>query len=68
MVSVVAVIAGLDAYVKDKVIRLAPDVFVVDRLGIIQSHKDFIQALKRPLLTWEDFLRIRTPACRTPPR
>jgi putative ABC transport system permease protein len=59
MVSVVAVIAGLDAYVKDKVIRLAPDVFVVDRLGIIQSHKDFIQALKRPLLTWEDFLRIR---------
>jgi putative ABC transport system permease protein len=59
MVSVVGVIAGLDAYVKDKVIRLAPDVYVVDRFGIIKSHKDFIQALKRPLLTWADFERLR---------
>ncbi len=59
MVSVVGVIAGLDAYVKDKVIRLAPDVYVVDRFGIIQSHKDFVQALKRPLLTWADFERLR---------
>src|ERR1700688_412486 len=59
MVSVVAVISGLDAYVKDKVIRLAPDVYVVDRFGIIKSHKEFIQALKRPLLTWADFERIK---------
>ena len=59
MVSVVAVISGLDSYVKDKVIRLAPDVYVVDRFGIIQSHKEFIQALKRPLLTWADFERIQ---------
>jgi putative ABC transport system permease protein len=59
MVSVVGVIAGLDAYVKDQVIRLAPEVYVVDRFGIIQSHKDFIQALKRPLLTWADFERVR---------
>jgi len=59
MVSVVAIISGLDAYVKDKVIRLAPDVYVVDRFGIIQSHKDFIQALKRPLLTWADFERVK---------
>jgi len=59
MVSVVGVIAGLDAYVKDKVIRLAPDVYVLDRFGIIQSHKDFVQALKRPLLTWDDFERLR---------
>jgi putative ABC transport system permease protein len=59
MVSVVGVISGLDAYVKDKVIRLAPDVFVVDRLGIIQSHRDFVQALKRPRLTWADFERVQ---------
>ena len=59
MVSVVAIISGLDAYVKDKVIRLAPDVYVVDRFGIIQSYKDFIQALKRPLLTWADFERVK---------
>jgi len=59
MVSVVAVISGLDSYVKDKVIRLAPDVYVVDRFGIIKSHKEFVQALKRPLLTWADFERIK---------
>ena len=59
MVSVVGVIAGLDAYVKAQIIRLAPDVFVVDRLGIIQSHRDLVQALKRPPLTWADFERVR---------
>jgi putative ABC transport system permease protein len=58
MVSVVGVIAGLDAYVKDKIIRMAPDVFVVDRFGVIQSQKEFIQALKRPLLTWADYQRV----------
>ena len=58
IVGVVAVISGLDAFVKDKVIRLAPDVYIVDRLGIIQSQKDFIQAMKRPLLTWQDFERV----------
>ena len=59
MVSVVGVISGLDAYVKDKIIRLAPDVFVVDRLGIIESRRDLIQALKRPRLTWADYERVR---------
>jgi putative ABC transport system permease protein len=58
IVGVVGVITGLDAYVKDKVIRLAPDVYIVDRFGIIQSDKEFIQALKRPLLTFMDFERI----------
>jgi len=59
MVSVVGIIAGLDAYVKDKIIRMAPDVYVVDRFGIIRSHKEFVQALKRPLLTWDDFERVQ---------
>lgn len=59
MVSVVGVISGLDAYVKDKIIRMAPDVFVVDRFGVIRSQKEFIQALKRPLLTWGDFERVQ---------
>ncbi|BDU74734.1 ABC transporter permease [Mesoterricola silvestris] len=58
IVGVVAVISGLDTYVKEKVIRLAPDVFMVDRFGIIQSRHDFLLAFKRPLLTWTDFERI----------
>jgi putative ABC transport system permease protein len=59
MVSVVGVISGLDAYVKDKIIRMAPDVYVVDRFGVILSRKEYIQALKRPPLTWADFERVR---------
>ncbi|MGA2081427.1 MAG: ABC transporter permease [Holophaga sp.] len=59
MVSVVGVIAGLDAYVKEQVIRLAPDVYVVDRLGIIRSYKDLVQALKRPRMTFDDYERVR---------
>jgi len=59
MVSVVGVIAGLDAYVKEQVIRLAPDVYVVDRLGIIRSRKDLVQALKRPRMTFADYERVR---------
>ena len=60
MVSVVGVIAGLDGYVKEQIVRLAPDVFVVDRLGIIKSHAELIRALRRPRLTWADFERIRS--------
>jgi len=31
----------------------------VDRFGVIRSQKEFIQALKRPLLTWADFERVQ---------
>lgn len=58
MVGVVGVISGLDAFVKDKVIRMAPDVYIVDRFGIIRSDKEFVQALKRPLFTFRDFERL----------
>ncbi len=58
IVGVVGVISGLDTYVKEKVILLAPDVYIVDRMGIIQSQKDFIQALKRPQITWTDYERL----------
>ena len=58
IVGVVGVITGLDAYVKDKIIRLAPDVYIIDRFGIIQTDKEWLQAIKRPLLTYQDFERI----------
>ena len=58
IVGVVGVISGLDTYVKEKVIRLAPDVYIIDRFGIIRSRKEFIQAIKRPLLVWRDFERL----------
>lgn len=56
--SVVGVISGLDRYVKEKVINLAPDVYVVTKWGIIQSRDEFVQALKRPPITWREYERI----------
>ena len=44
----ISVITGLNAFVKDKVIQLAPDVYVVTKFGIIRSREEFLDALKRP--------------------
>jgi len=41
LVGVISVIAGLDGFVKDKVIQLAPDVYVVARFGIIRTRDEF---------------------------
>jgi len=48
LVGVASVISGLDAYVQERVIQLAPDVYVVTRFGIIRSRDEFLEALKRP--------------------
>lgn len=58
IVGVVAIISGLDTFVKEKVIVLAPDVYVVTKFGIIRSREEFIQALKRPPITWAEYERL----------
>jgi len=58
IVGVVGIITGLNRYVQEKVIVLAPDMYVVTRFGIIRSREEFIQAIKRPQLTWEEYQRI----------
>jgi putative ABC transport system permease protein len=55
LVGVVSVISGLDGYVKDRVILLAPDVYVVTKFGIIRSREEFLDALKRRNLDWNDY-------------
>ena len=47
VVAVVAVISGMNNYVATKLFTVAPDVYAVSRWGIITSHEQFIQALKR---------------------
>ena len=47
VVAVVAVISGMNNYVATKLFTVAPDVYVVDRFGIITSREQFLQALKR---------------------
>jgi putative ABC transport system permease protein len=60
LVGVISVISGLNLFVRDKLFRLAPDVLVVTKFGIIRSHQDFLEAVKRPDVTWEDYQRMRT--------
>jgi putative ABC transport system permease protein len=55
IVGVVGIISGLDTFVKEKVIILSPDVFILQKFGIIRGREEFIQALKRPPLTFQDF-------------
>jgi putative ABC transport system permease protein len=55
LVGVVSVITGLNAYVREKVISLAPDVFVVTKFGIIRSREEFLDALKRKDIGWRDY-------------
>jgi putative ABC transport system permease protein len=55
LVGVVSVITGLNAYVREKVISLAPDVFVVTKFGIIRSREEFLDALKRKDIDWHDY-------------
>ncbi|HVR08693.1 MAG TPA: ABC transporter permease, partial [Thermoanaerobaculia bacterium] len=58
LVAVVAVISGLNAYVRDKVFALAPDVFVISKFGILRSREEFIAAMKRRDFDRRDLERI----------
>ena len=59
VVSVVSVISGLNAYVKDKVIGLNPDIVIFDKYGIITSREEWLMAMKRRSLTMTDMEIVR---------
>jgi putative ABC transport system permease protein len=58
LVAVVAVISGLNGYVRDKVFALAPDVFILDKIGIVRSREEFVAAAKRRDFDRRDFERV----------
>jgi putative ABC transport system permease protein len=58
LVGVVSVISGLNGWVQEKVIQLSPDVYVVTKFGIIRSREEFLDALKRPDISYSDYLRV----------
>lgn len=64
VVSVVSVIAGLNAYVAEKVLNLNPDVLVFTRFGIIRSRQEFVLAKQRKPMTLRE-ARILERECRT---
>src|ERR1700704_6002352 len=55
LVGVISVITGLDAFVSEKIIQLAPDVYVVQKFGIIRTRDEFFEALKRRNFDWNDY-------------
>src|SRR5712664_730925 len=59
LVSVMSVIAGLNMYVADRVANLGANVYLVHRFGIITSEDAWIKAQKRPLVTLEEYERLR---------
>ena len=60
LAGVISVISGLNLFVRDKLFQLAPDVIAVSKFGIITSREEFLAALKRPDINWDDFQRLRT--------
>ena len=59
LVVVMSAIAGLNLYVANRVANLGANVFIVDRFGIITSKDEFQKAQKRPLITFDDYERLR---------
>ncbi|HEX6160475.1 MAG TPA: ABC transporter permease [Thermoanaerobaculia bacterium] len=55
VVTVVAIISGLNNYISEKVFSLNPDVYAVTKFGIITSREAFLEAMKRKNITWEDY-------------
>ena len=58
LVGVVSVISGLNAFVRERVFQLAPDVFVLTKFGIITSRDEFLEALKRRDIDWNDYQQL----------
>src|SRR6266498_1939337 len=59
VVSVVSIIAGLNNFVSEKLFQLNPDVYVVTQFGIITSQQEFLEAIKRKKIDWDDFDAVR---------
>jgi putative ABC transport system permease protein len=47
IISVIAIINGLNLYVAENLSNFGQNVFVVQRFGIITNHEDFLDALRR---------------------
>src|ERR1700756_4268818 len=59
LVVVMSVVAGMNFYVADRIANLGANVFIVDRFGIITSNDAWVKAQKRPLVTMDDYERLR---------
>jgi len=59
LITVMSAVVGLNTYVADRIANLGANVFLVHRFGIITSYDSWIKAQKRPLITLDEFERLR---------
>jgi len=59
LITVMSAVVGLNTYVADRIANLGANVFLVHRFGIITSYDAWIKAQKRPLITLDEFERLR---------
>ncbi len=59
VVTVVAIISGLNNYIREKVFQLNPDVYAVTQFGIITSREQWLEAIKRKKIDWNDYHAVR---------
>jgi putative ABC transport system permease protein len=59
VVTVVSIISGLNNYISEKVFQLNPDVYAVTKYGIITSREQWLEAIKRKDIDWNDYEAVR---------
>jgi putative ABC transport system permease protein len=59
VITVVAIISGLNNYISEKVFQLNPDVYAVTKFGIITSREQWLEAMKRKSIDWRDFEAVK---------
>jgi putative ABC transport system permease protein len=59
VVTVVSIISGLNNYIEEKVFQLNPDVYAVTRFGIITSREQWVEAVKRKSIDWNDYVAVK---------
>ena len=59
VVTVVAIISGLNSFISEKVFDLNPDVYAVTQFGIITSREQWLEAVKRKRIDWNDYEAVK---------
>jgi putative ABC transport system permease protein len=59
VVTVVAIISGLNNYISEKVFQLSPDVYAVTQFGIITSREQWLEAVKRKPIDTADYEAVK---------
>ena len=59
IVAVISIISGLNQFIRDQVMILSPDMFIISRFGLPTSQKEVVEMFKRPRVTAGEYARVR---------